>query len=367
MPKTPIERKLGYLRGLASDRGVEQATLTWEARLSEIQFRVALNVLYRFTLDLYLNLNLHLDTSEFDWYPFNFAELLSPKAEEIEKAYWGTSRYDQATYDPENVTALQIERMMWELRRKATYKDDPSWYQMYKPLKTMIEQVKDSLETLGVSRDWLDASEATLALVEGKVTGAAYWDVALFDVSKFAREASPQLIVDVRDPADWKSILEVMTEGAVDNQYDLARFDYARFFDPVITADPRLMDRLIEALEKALEKAGLVEQYGYTILHPRVVWYPKIEDMHWTGGEHQLKTQRIINSVKQLLDRRGVFGYLRNQYYAFAQQLVYLYYMPRKLWKRWRAMLSEDDIVEKFKRMGCDPAILEEIRRLVKP
>ena len=70
MPKTPIERKLGYLRGLASDRGVEQATLTWEARLSEIQFRVALNVLYRFTLDLYLNLNLHLDTSEFDWYPF---------------------------------------------------------------------------------------------------------------------------------------------------------------------------------------------------------------------------------------------------------------------------------------------------------
>jgi len=170
---------------------------------------------------------------------------------------------------------------------------------------------------------------------------------------------------------DWKTEGEFETEFPYENHFDFARWDYARFYDTGVTIKPPLPEVLDKIIKDFQTRSGYVEieEQGvkYNVLHQRVFMLPRAEKYHWEGGRHQLKLQRIINEVKRLLDRRGISGNLRLGYLSFAQQLAYLYYKSHKYWKHWRDVLTPEDLINKFKKLGLDENILGEIRRMVKP
>jgi hypothetical protein len=89
--------------------------------------------------------------------------------------------------------------------------------------------------------------------------------------------------------------------------------------------------------------------------------------MHYEGGSHQIKIQDVINRAKQILNEEGIIGIDRLNYLAFAQELYYLGYQPHKLWKRYRNMLTEEDLINKYINMKCQKNILDRIKGVVKP
>jgi hypothetical protein len=65
----PVQRKLAYLRGLASEDGIALSMDKWLAKLKEIQMEISYDVIWRILMDLYLKLQLGIDWSDFDFPP----------------------------------------------------------------------------------------------------------------------------------------------------------------------------------------------------------------------------------------------------------------------------------------------------------
>jgi len=397
LPKTPIQRKLRYVSQLASPEGVDLSMGRWSFRLEPIQISIGFNVLFRFLLDLHLTLDFHLEMPQFDLARFEFTppEILEleaiyrppevpeafkqptkafvPEIEEIPKAKYDISRYGQSIYDPEQVTGGNLERFIWTMRYKTTDKDFPFYKSTSKALIDYLAPNKDIIKGKGVKDEYVDGIIDLIALVEGKVANAGYWDFAIFDVSKFMEATSKASTFKLREPdgigKDWKTEVEYETETIFECHWDFARFDYSRFDVAALKIKPDLPDFLDAIIKDFHARSGQVKitEQGveYKVLTPRAFMLQRTEKYHWHGGEHQLKTQRIINEVKVLLNRRGVAGNQRMGYLSFAQQLAYLTYQPHKYWKRWRNLLTPEDLIYKFKKFGLREDILGEIRRIV--
>ena len=71
--------------------------------------------------------------------------------------------------------------------------------------------------------------------------------------------------------------------------------------------------------------------------------------------------------VKDILNRKGIMAQHRLLYLNFAQEYVYLYHPKERRpeeWgrsKEWKKALSREDVVEKYKALGADESILNEI------
>jgi len=69
MPTQPVDRKLSYLIGLASEDGIALSMEKWLAKLKEIQKEISYDVIWRLLMDLYLKLQLGIDWSQFEFPP----------------------------------------------------------------------------------------------------------------------------------------------------------------------------------------------------------------------------------------------------------------------------------------------------------
>jgi len=397
LPKSPIQRKLRYIDMLASPEGINLSMLRWSSMLPQIELSIGFNVLFRYLLDLHLNLNYHIEMPEFDISKFEFTppeipelepiyrppetpepykeptKAFEPVIEEVAKAKYDLSKYGETIYDPEQVTGGNLERFIWTMRYKTTDKDFPYYKSTSKALIGYLAPNKDIIKGKGVKQEYVDGIVDLIALVEGKIANAGYWDFAIFDVSKFMETESEISTFKLREPdgigKDWKTEVEYETERPFECHWDFARFDYARFDVAKIEIRPELPNFLDAIIKDFQARSGMVkvEEKGvkYDVLYQRAFMLPRAERYHWRGGGHQLRTQSIINEVKALLDRRGIFGNQRLGYLSFAQQLAYLNYQPHKYWKRWRNLLTPEDLVYKFKKLGMNETILGEIRGIV--
>jgi len=397
--KEPIKRKLTYISQLASPEGIDLSMGRWSFRLPEIELSIGFNVVFRFLLDMYLTLNFHIPSELFDYHQIDFLTSVALPKKAVYSypvAVYGNATYDsyyyadmahqdpfskygESVYDPEQVTGTSLERFVWNMRYKTTYRDDIFWKSTSKALTDQLNINKDLIKEKGVNPDYADGLVDIIALVEGKIKDCAYFDFAIFDLSRFKETPisapMPRGTFKARLPdgvgGDWKTEGEFETEFPYECHFDFARWDYARFYDTGVTVKPPLPEYLDQVIREFHKRSGYVEieEQGvkYNVLHQRVFMLPRVEKYHWEGGKHQLKLQRIINEVKRLLDRRGIAGNIRMGYISFAQQLAYLYYKPHKYWKHWRGMLTPEDLINKFKRLGLDETILGEIRRVVKP
>ncbi|MBA7556111.1 hypothetical protein ES705_48809 [subsurface metagenome] len=102
-------------------------------------------------------------------------------------------------------------------------------------------------------------------------------------------------------------------------------------------------------------------------LYQRIFMKQRVDQYHYQGGKHQLKMQYNIKNIRPILDRLGVAGNARMMYMCFANEVVYFDHEGHKLYKRWKKLLTPEDVIQKYNKMGCDITVLREIKGMVRP
>jgi len=385
----PLSRKLEYVKNLASIPGINLTMLKWEFILPKIEFNISFNVDFKFNIDLNLAWNFHFELPQLEFLP--------PQFEKIEKARYGISKYGKAIYDPEQVTSERLDQLVWDTRYKTTEIDCPCWKYTGNSLLKYIQWIKDSLTPKGVKEEYLDGILGVIGLVEGQLLYAGYVG---FSIVGLASVCPPLQYrggfcnyhyskFKVRSFEDWNTEIELETIGVFQNWVGISRVGYCRVVADYATGRMQLPKELANDLsQRILDFWKRVGQAPITkgldtevppeieeitkycppvksLIYQRVFWYQRVEKMHWEGGKHQLRLQTAINEVKRLLNQAGVPGMFRMPYIQFAQEIFYQYYTPGRACKQWKKMLTEDDILEKYKRMGCNVELLQKIKEVM--
>jgi len=372
-----LERKKAYVDNLASLEGIDLSMLKWEFKLPTIELNIGWNVVFNFLLNLHLDLNLHFDMPSLDFEMPEFGDfffdietgLTFNEIFKVEKARYGISKYGKSIYVPEQVTSLPLRRCLWDLRYKTTEKDDLAWKQSAQTLGRWIAQLRKQLVAKDIADYYIDAMIDTLRVVEGKLLNVSYVGFAVVDACKVSPPASSVIKFKVRDVKDWTTELEFESLGIWDTHVDVARVGYSRVCDKYaggsIAVKKGLIDNLVKRIEDFRKRSGFVEQYGVKTIYQRTFFYQKKDKMHWEGGEHQLRLQRIKNTIKQLLNNKGIIAQFRAAYLAFTQELYYLTYEPHRKFKKWKKLLTSDELVDKYVMMGLDKSLLLEIKGVI--
>jgi len=379
MVVSPMGRKLKYVQKIAKPEGIDWAMRKWGAELNVIKLVSSYNALYRFLLDLFLVTDLHIDYVVLEEYPIEFPA-------EIKKGtpgVYGVTLYGECFYTHSGSESSEVESKrllslggelsreyecaVWELRYKATEDDALAWKNAGRVLIEQIEYVKERLLKLGVSKDLVEALEEKLAIVEAKIINASYVGFMVVGLSKVSPPPRSPQRIEARLPRNWIKTAPIETILAYESHVGFIRVGYARVISRLIPMKTFLTKELSDKLKAAIEefhtRLGVVDK----VLYPRVHTLARRERIHWIGGEHQIVLQDIIRKVKTVLDVRGVVAQMRLGYIAFAKELYYLHYTPHRRWKLWKLGLTDEDIVEKYKRIGLDENILREIKEVVKP
>ena len=367
--KDPLTRKLNYERDLASTEGIDLSMLRWGAILNNILSSISFNVLFNFILNLYLSLNLYFEPSQFDFNMPDFFDSFNITIEKVGKAKYGISKYGQSVYDPPLLTYKDLARALWSLRYQTTCENALAYKHIGKTVSNWIETVKKQLLEKGLSESYFDGMVGLLSLVEGKILTTAYFDFAAFDVNVFSYEVDGKNVIIARNTENWKTGNILETIGVYECHFDHSEFDYARFIENYgregIKVKKEACDNLLEKIKDFHARSGQFKEYGVKGLFQRVFFLERKDRLKWQGGKHQVYLQRVINEVKRICNKYGIIAQVRGAYIAFAQELFYRGYVPHRRYKRWKQVLTDNDIVNKYINMGCDKQVLNEIKGVV--
>ena len=386
-----ILRKKNYEEQVTTPQWLHINLETWLNELPVINIQIPFSVEFNFLLNWYLVCNFHFPLEELDFnmpnFVFNF--------EQITKAYYGKSKYKWSTYDPPDVTYQSVQRALYEL--KYTYLAfKPNYNIKGKALQRKVQFLKNLLIEKQVFPPFVEGIIEALHTVTGKVIYASYVGFATVNINRVCKAESKGKKIGlyrVLSTKDYKSEHEVKTILPYDNVVGKVRVDYCR-----VTPSPeRMLDTYLRPIANDFKKrvtefkqrAGMmpikkgldvkvrpeIREITKRIEPPRHVFYPRVfmlnperwDKMKWEGGKHQARLQVLIEEVKDLLNREGVAGVLRVAYIYFAQEYAYMHYTKAsRRYKRWRVMMNEEDIIEKYKRMGLDEKILKKIIERIK-
>jgi len=384
------DRKENYIEHTTDLTWIDLNMLRWEFRLPKIDLSIGFNLIFNFLLDFYLAIDLHFPFEEFDFEMPNFLFDWTP----IGKAYYGKSKYNWSIYDPPEVLWKDLARFLWNLRYKTTDKSVPDYKNMSKTLAFIIQTYKDIIKGKGVHDIYLDGMVEALLKAEGKVLNTAYVGFTVVGVGKVMKSVQRRryklAIGYLRWTDDYKTLKPFYTKFPYETQVNYARVNYAR----VIPREDIYKEKHLRPLAKNLAERirefkkrssktpitkGLdvevrpeikeitkqIEPPKHT-LYQRTFFLQKRYELEWEGGKHQARLQHIIERVKPILNKYGVAGNLRLGYITFAKEYVYMNYKPHRKHKQWKRILTEDDLILKYKRMGCDEQILREIITAIK-
>ena len=379
------DRKEDYIEHITDLDWLSLNMLRWEFFLPKIDLSINFNLEFNFFLDFYLNLDLHFPFEEFD---FNMPEFLF-NWEKINKAYYGKTKYDESVYDPPEILYKDLARFLWDMRYKTTESSTPNYKNAGNALLNYIESNKELLIKKGVSQFYINAMIDTLLKVEGKVLNCSYVGFAFVNLSKVmrtvVRHGRKLAVCSKRSADDYTTETEFYTMYPYESTVNYSRVNYSR----VTPTGEQFKQTHIKQLAKDFEKrvkefkmrstktpivAGLnvgvrpevreitsqITPHTHTI-YQRVFFMQKRHELEWEGGKHQARLQHVIERVKPILDRCGVTGNLRAAYVAFAKEYVYMHYKSSRKYKQWKRLLTEDDLIQKYKRMGLDERILRQI------
>lgn len=348
-----VKRKLEYIRMLASIRGAYQATLRWEALLPIIHVNLGGKYLLRLLLDMYLALNLNIDSSEFQWHNLNFKKIFSPEIPE-----------DIPTPNLGRMSPTNLEQLAYSLLLQLVTKEGYYWKKSgYHALKT-VWWFEDILRENGVDEIVLVVLRDIISVIIAKTQVTTYVGTAIVGISR----VNPTSVYTL-DPYNYKKKRIIYPTAFYENYVGFARVGYARVGAVMKGSEyyftETLVDHVKETLIPFLQRTGMVHGSPEQVLYQRVFWWRKHKKMHTYGGHHQLKLQMLIRKVKQILDQEGVLAQHRMAYIIFAEELAYLKYKGHRKLKYWKEILTEDQLIDKYKRMGCKESILEKIKKVV--
>jgi len=380
-----IDRKEKYIDFTTSLDWISLNMFIWEFSLPQIDLSIGFNISFNFLLDFHLALDLHFPSEEFDFEMPDFVSLL-PR---VEKAKYGITKYNKSYYDPPNVTAKDLARFLWNIRYQTTEKSIPSYKRFSHALKNYIETHKDILLSKNIAPYYVDAMIEKLLIAESKTLNCAYVGFSVVGVAKVVKKIERRKykmgLRKQRWTDDYKTEKDVPTKYPYETQVNYARVNYARvlpeektYKEKILRPFSRDLAKRVKEFKMRASKTPITKGLDVEVrpeireitkhipppkhtLYQRVFFLQKRDKMKWEGGKHQARLQNIIEHVKPILNKYGVHGNFRLGYIAFAKEYVYMYYKPHRKHKQWKRILTEDDLILKYKRMGCDEQILREI------
>jgi len=403
MSRDIIHRKLKYLDTLASEDAIGIISDKWIELLSDIQLEISFEIVFRTLLDLYLIINLQFDWQPFDWPPlpddFPPPDITDPPQQGGRKCYYDVGHYDMDTYDPLNISYNDLERFVWSQRYRIAEKETLAYKKMSESMKQLLTARETGIVQAGVAQTFLPSVRDILAMAESRLLHGMYVGFAIVGLSKVPRAHQEpwafRTYVEARNPSAfstaWKE--EHLTESVLswENIVGWSRVGYARVGSYTQIINRQVSDGMVERLNEFWLRSGLVEAgmlspyggLGYTTygtptyggyvaerlktLYQRTFMLQRVDQYHFKGGAEQLKQQYNIKKIRPILDRYGVISAFRSAYTSFAHEIYYLHYDSHKLYKLWRRLITEEDIIQKYVRIGCQEEVLREIKAIVKP
>ena len=384
------DRKENYIEHLTDITWLSLDMLRWEFRLPKIELSIGFNLSFNFLLDFHLAVDLHFPFEEFDFEMPNF--IMNWKL--IPKAYYGKTKYNQGVYDPPEILWKDLARFIWNMRYQTTEKSVPAYKKVSQALKHYLETHKEILSKKGVSSGYIDAMLETLMKVEGKILHGSYVGFTVVGVAKvmqpIQRRRYKMALGKMRYTDDFKTERTVYTKFPYETQVNYARVNYARvipreevYKEMHLRPLSKNLAERIKEFKKRSAKTPITKGLDVEVrpeikeitknieppkhmLYQRVFFLQRRHELEWEGGKHQARLQHIIERVKPILNKYGVHGNFRLGYIAFAKEYVYMHYKPHRKHKQWKRLLTDDDLITKYKRMGCDEQILREIITAVK-
>jgi len=390
-PQDILQRKLAYLTKLASEDAIDRISIDWIEALKDIQMEISYETIWRSLMDLYLTLNLQMDWSQFDFTPFpedwDIGDFTEPPAEGGGKAYYDISYYDLSVYDPPQVVYKDLERYAWESRYKVSEKHTLEYKRMSKSLKDELTIRGELLKTKDIAPYFVDMVEDVLTMVESRLLRSFYVGFAVVGLSRVAERHPPGALyrapVPTRLTKDWKTVINTESVTAWECLVGFSRVGYTRVGSWKQLLTKQVSDEIVKRINEFWLRSGFVEAeylspyggieyYRYPVEKIKVFWQrifmlQRVDRYHYVGGDHQLKMQFNIKRIMPILDAEGIIGSLRCMYVAFANELFYLYHDSHRLYKRYKKVLTEEDIIQKYIRFGCKENILRKIKGVVKP
>jgi len=385
-PTDAVSRKANWEKSVSDFGAMELWLPDWELLFEEYGINWSFNFTFNFLLDLTLTLDFHLEFDvsfdflnefkDFIWDEFGF------EIDIIRKGYYDVTEYLKSYFDPDEITGNDLRKFTWWLRYKTTDKKFYRYKYSDVSAKTITETNKNLVYQQMV-RDWLlNGFEAKIAVFEGKVINSFYVGFGLVGISKVTKKLDENSYgyakLYVRNPENWKEILELETTGIYDthagfmtvgfSRVGISKKQYYEFNNQLHRRvfSKETADRLKENVERGRRQLGVdyVEtEYGKIPYMPaRMMAYASAEKKKWSGGKHQALMHHNTQVVKQILDKHGIAGMFRRPYLDFAMELTYYKYNTRNKMKIWKRILSSDEeLIEKYITYGCDENVLREI------
>jgi hypothetical protein len=414
-PTDVLHRKLAYLKTLASEDGIELSMDRWISLLKETQAEIAWETIYRTLLDMYLKLGFGFDWDDFDYPPdeWNLPDYTPPDwtppddwdwdnpfdpnddADEVGKAYWNKTNYNLSYYDPPEVTLRDVERFAWSQRYPISEKDTAEYKQQSLSLKKKWNAHKQAFKSAGVKSEYVDGIEDILSIVESRILRGFFVGFAVVGISRVSkRHYLPDLFrarVDTRRTTDWKSTLDTESVLSWESIVGWARVGYCRVGKWTMILQKWVSDSIVGrvnafwlrsgfATQSQLSRYGGIDYYqyipaqyaGYVPAEIQTLWQrafmlQRVDQYHYTGGKHQIKMQMYTKGIRAICDKHGIMANFRQAYTCYGNEILYLKHDSHKLYKRWKKLVTVDDIRSKYVTLGCDESVLREIERNVKP
>ena len=362
--KDPILRKLIYVEKVARDLGIVCTGWRFEQLLDHIRQLIGYNVLLRFYMNLFGQLCLGFSFELTEFFRIEMRKLFTPELVGLEKARYGISRYGMCIYDPTQVTGKELEYWCWDMSYHTTSHVAPEYKQIAKTVKNYITVEKEVLQRLGIRDFYTDALESCISWAEGKVKECAYWGFACWDVSPWmeAREKSPERFwYKLRDYVDWVTEKELETITVFESNWDYSMWDFALWTPEPLSPKPELEEHLANTVNEFFKRVEPLWQAVFLL--------QRMDRLHHRGGYHQIRMQQLINSAKTVLCRHGVPVTQHHAYISALLELAYMYHDSSRHYKTWKKVLSPQDWLHKWTRMGLREDILRELASLlgVKP
>jgi len=348
--RTPEVRKYGWIVRAGSLEAIFLKLLRWESQLDPIYVSTVANIYARFLLDMYLNLNAHLDATKFAFHKLLFWEMFTPP-------------WEQPPFKPPVPDWMHryIELLLWTLRYKLVSRETLYWKTLGRALKSFYDIRRAFFGYHKIPDFYIDLLFEILGVTLGRTDVTTLVGFALVGLSVVA----PGKQYAVLPAYNYKPI-EIEVHSLYDTHVGIARVGYCRVSlgsSPEIK--PELVEHYIQEVDASRKRVGMVPISSQETMFPRVFYLPRVNRIKHIGGTHQVGLQTLINRVKRYLDNKGIVAQFRSAYIMFAEEIAYLPYRGHKRWKEYRDIIRKEDIIDKYVRMGLDKAILEEITRIV--
>lgn len=353
----PRLEKLKYEEKTGSIDGIVTTGQFFDWNWDLITLFAGWNFEFRFLLDMFLFVYGGVWFGFMDWFSLDMTSLFPGD----HCAKYSLSRYGEGRYDPPDISGTDIENLAWELTYHTTDHDSLERALSHRTLRNYMDSMKKIIVPKGIPDYYFEVIEKCVAAAEAKLQTLGYWDVAVWGGNLWSDGED----VKVRAMEDWVTDLMNETIWVFETWWDWGQWDYARWMDDDIVERVQIDPEWVNKMGPYLD--GKIKAFLDTIdpIYSTVRRLRAKERMLWVGGGSIAQMEYFRSKVKQYLKKLGLSSIQYGGYYSFALELVNLGADSARQFQRWKKLLTEDDLVEKYVDQGLNRDILNGVRRLL--